>query len=391
MADTILVVDDSVTVRTVVRWVAETTGARVLEAASLREASDVLSSETPSVVVLDYHLPDGAGVDFCRTLRANNAFDAVRIILLHGDHHPFEADDAIAAQANGLLRKPFRSQALIDVLQGDLPPLTASAPAPASTVAAPPAPSSVEQAMSAASQDDDIIFSSADAASQSRATIPPPPTSGSGVARLPRAPGQSGVHRLPPVPGQSGVHRLPPPPGGRTGAPPPVTGAHRTVSGAHRPLADLPAANDSQPTGPVRTLAPDASAEATAERAPMERAPIAPRRDDATAEIQPLAPAELAAVPTPPPAPAPVAQATSVPAGISEEQLRLIVEEQVRAVVEEVLPGIARQALAGILKTELNEQVVRMGVTRRVAQFLEQDLPRYAQSAVDRRLNQGND
>lgn len=397
MAETILVVEDSVTVRTVTRWVAESAGLRVLEAASLQEASDLLSTESPSTILLDYHLPDGAGVDFCRNIRANSDFDSVRVILVHGEAHPFDPADASAAGATGTLKKPFRSQTLLDVLSGQVDEPIAAAPAEQVTEQAPaappepPTPPSMEDAMRQASEKEEA------GAAATPSGMPAPPQTASAASRLPR-PRQSGLSKLPPMPG-SGVHRLPPPGGqpvtvaGRGTTPRSPTGAHRAITDdLVESTARRMTSNGSQPALPIEAVEEKQPAAAPAPSAyeadtgPVQT--ISARRNQDTAEVNVLDEREIrdehAARPEEPQAP----EAKTAIYQVTEEQLRGLVEERTKAIVEEVLPQIARQALAQLLRTELNEQIVRLGVTRRVSQFLDNDLPNYAQQAIDRRLKQ---
>lgn len=396
MAELILVVDDSVTVRTAARWVAESDGFRVLEAGSLQEARALLRTEHPQTILLDYHLPDGPGLDFCRELRDEPAHAVTRIVMLYGNAHPFELTDASAAGADGSMRKPFRSQPLLDILHGATPEQPA-APAEAPPEAPPAAPTAdMEAAMSQASDDDEEI--NFIQAGQGDGAVPlgeAPPPPGSAASRLPRPPSQSGVSKLPPVPG-SGVHRLPPPGGqavtiaGRGAMPRSPSGAHRTIgdqdirelSGARR----VPAPPPEPEAAPVQApAAQDHTQEAETGPVPV----VGSRRNEPTAEVNVLssrdARDEDAAVREAAPEP-PAARVYQV----SEQDLRAIVEERAQALAKEMLPEIARQALAQLLRTELNEQIIRMGVTRRVAQFLDNDLPTYAKQAVDRRLDQND-
>lgn len=397
MADTILVIDDSVTVRTAVRWVTESDGYRVLEASSLQEARSLLETEQPDSVLLDYHLPDGKGVDFCAELRQDPRFGSLRIIILHGDAHPFEPADARSARATGALRKPFRSDTLLGLLEGDLGQATVEVEA----AAAPPAPAPIEV-------DEETIFSDADIVDETpRAPAPPSPE---------RVRTRSGAFRTPPMPG-SGLHRLPPP----GGQPVKVAGRGtmpRSPSGAFRAVdVDIPDSEDA----PLRTPTPTPStpqhavevkpAEAQltetqpvdlqrapdiepsqAQPAAAQPAPVVQKhpRHDPTAEMDVLDEKDIADAPD---------IDTHQTDGISEEALRAridevlgaVIEERIHAIIEEELPNIARRALAGLLRTELNEQIVRLGVTRRVQQFLDDDLPNYAHRAVERRLEQDNE
>lgn len=369
MADTILVIDDSVTVRTAVRWVAESAGHRVLEAESLQAARSVVDNTPPDTFLIDYHLPDGKGVDYCAELRKDPRFSGSKILILHGDAHPFDPNDARDANANGALRKPFRSQALLDLLdqaqdvQATVETDAVQTPPPA----APPAPS----------EDEDTIFADADIVEES-SPAPTPPSPGRKPVRT-----RSGAYRTPPMPG-SGLHRVAPPGGQKVS----VAGRGtmpRSPSGAFR------AVDEQVPEAPAAPAAP----------APSERTPAAPpsapaaqtsSRNEPTAEVNVLDDEDIETSGDTP------TQSTHKTFQLNEQELRAqieeivgsVIEEKLEAIVEKELPQIARRALAGLLRTELNEQIVRLGVTRRVQQFLDNDLPNYAQRAVDRRLDQND-
>lgn len=385
MADTILVIDDSVTVRTAVRWVTESDGYRILEASTLHEARSLLESERPDSVLIDYHLPDGKGVDFCAELRQDDRFASLPIFILHGDAHPFDPDDARTARANGALRKPFRSDTLLGLLEGDHDNATVE----------------VEAAPAASDDEEETIFSDADIVEETpRAPAPPTPET--------RVRTRSGAFRTPPMPG-SGLHRLPPPGGqpvkvaGRGTMPRSPSGAFRAVEADIPESADKPLRSPAiTPSAPQRVpdIEPTQAQPATTRTAPVDvqeapspqaatPSPVVQThpRHDPTAEIDVLDDKEITAA------------SETQTEGLSDDALRAridevlgaVIEERINAIVEQELPNIARRALAGLLRTELNEQIVRLGVTRRVQQFLDNDLPNYAQRAVDRRLDIDSD
>lgn len=366
MSQTILIVDDSATVRQVTRWVLESEGHRALEASTLREAAQQLESNAVTTILVDYQLPDGPSVPWVQQLRSNARYDGLRVIVLHGNFHPFDADSAPAAGVTGLLKKPFRSQPLLDTLQL---PVGSSETAPIATpIPTPAATSSVEDAMQAASaREEDLGY-----------TEPHHVLSGarelsSGLSAPPSAPqtsANSGMHRAGATT-QSGLHRLPPPPGRPT-----VPGVPRVPTGQMRTITEDSVANIRPPQRPT-DVADVPPVPPPVARPVMVSQPqhVTARREMVTTEVEPIPANELAA------------EASITPAATSSP----ISEEQLRQIVAEMLPAIARQALAGLLKTELNEQVVRMGVMKRVSQFLDEDLPRYAQSAIERRLNDRKD
>ncbi|HEV8321086.1 MAG TPA: protein kinase [Myxococcota bacterium] len=114
----VLVVDESRTLRALVK---ATLGARyvVIEAATVEEASALMRSAPPGVVLCQRVLSGASGLDLCRAIRADAALGDVRFILLTGDETPEVQAEAAAAGADAVLPKrlePARLDETIDRL-----------------------------------------------------------------------------------------------------------------------------------------------------------------------------------------------------------------------------------------------------------------------------------
>ena len=88
----------------------------VAEAATVSEAVEAALRTEPDVAILDVRLPDGSGVEACRSIR--EVLPATRVIML-----TYYSDDAalyaaIIAGAAGYLLKQTRGQALIEAIVG---------------------------------------------------------------------------------------------------------------------------------------------------------------------------------------------------------------------------------------------------------------------------------
>ena len=105
----VLVVEDSPEYVQVILGLAGLTGHRVRAAGTLSEANAVLSSITPDLVILDLNLPDGDGLDLCRSIRERS--DAYIIMLTGRDD---EVDKVIGLRlgADDYVTKPFSSREL---------------------------------------------------------------------------------------------------------------------------------------------------------------------------------------------------------------------------------------------------------------------------------------
>ena len=108
---TVLVVDDEASLRLLCRVNLELEGHRVLEAATVSEASALLSAEAVDVVLLDVHVGVGSGLDVLDEIEALDL--PVRVVLLSGTS---EIDQPLRARVDGVLGKPFSLEQLVGVV-----------------------------------------------------------------------------------------------------------------------------------------------------------------------------------------------------------------------------------------------------------------------------------
>ena len=107
-AKTILVVDDSATMRRmVIAALQRVAGATFRQAQSGLEAIEQISLTKPHLVLLDLNMPDIHGLEVLHFLRAHDAFAAIPVIVLttRGDDESRTA--ALAAGATHYMTKPF--------------------------------------------------------------------------------------------------------------------------------------------------------------------------------------------------------------------------------------------------------------------------------------------
>lgn len=83
-------------------------------AGSLAEAEKFIETQTPSIIFLDNHLPDGFGLDNIRKLKSHNP--AMKIIMITA--HDSQADRLKAAQqgADFFISKPFTKDTIYQTL-----------------------------------------------------------------------------------------------------------------------------------------------------------------------------------------------------------------------------------------------------------------------------------
>jgi CheY-like chemotaxis protein len=114
MTKTILVADDSKTIQKVVTLTFRATDFRVISASDADEALKRVSESRPDVVLADVTMPGKNGYDLCSQLKGAPATSNIPVLLLAGAFEPFDDRRAAEARADGHIKKPFDSQALID-------------------------------------------------------------------------------------------------------------------------------------------------------------------------------------------------------------------------------------------------------------------------------------
>jgi CheY-like chemotaxis protein len=89
-------------------------GYRLEVARDLAEAREFLAEETPALILLDRHLPDGDGLDLVQPIRTTERLRDVRILLVSASVLPRDQAAALEAGCDGFLAKPVRVKPLVD-------------------------------------------------------------------------------------------------------------------------------------------------------------------------------------------------------------------------------------------------------------------------------------
>jgi two-component system chemotaxis response regulator CheY len=109
-----LVVDDSRTVRIIVGNILRELGMEVTEAANGREALEQLRHNPDmDLVLLDWNMPEMNGLELLREVRAQRAFDSIRILMVTSESQADQVVNALSAGANEYLMKPFNKDVLV--------------------------------------------------------------------------------------------------------------------------------------------------------------------------------------------------------------------------------------------------------------------------------------
>src|SRR5213080_2058299 len=118
---TVLVVDDSPTVRKIVQMTLQREHIRVITAADGLSALTCVADEMPAVILLDIQLHRGLdGYHICQIIRKNLQFRQIPIIMLSGKDGLFDKMRGRLAGSTEYLTKPFDSAELVRTVKKHL-------------------------------------------------------------------------------------------------------------------------------------------------------------------------------------------------------------------------------------------------------------------------------
>ncbi len=117
MTQRVLVVDDERQILRALRIILRDAGFEVATAATADEALDALAVRPPDAAILDLILPDGNGVDICRSIRE---WSEMPVIVLSAVGEEAEKVRALEAGADDYVTKPFGPDELIARLRAAL-------------------------------------------------------------------------------------------------------------------------------------------------------------------------------------------------------------------------------------------------------------------------------
>jgi two-component system chemotaxis response regulator CheY len=114
-----LVVDDSRTIRMIIRRILVELGYEVCEASNGREALDVLKAEEAAVdlVLADWNMPEMDGLELVKQLRKIPEYSSIKVIMVTTETEIAQMVSALEAGANEYVMKPFTKDILKEKLE----------------------------------------------------------------------------------------------------------------------------------------------------------------------------------------------------------------------------------------------------------------------------------
>jgi CheY-like chemotaxis protein len=110
---TVYFIDDSATMREVIKIAFRRENINVITCADASSALAQFEEHRPDIVITDVIMPDQDGYSVCSQIKQNPLYAKIPVILMSGVVNKNVADRAVAVQADELVRKPFQPQELI--------------------------------------------------------------------------------------------------------------------------------------------------------------------------------------------------------------------------------------------------------------------------------------
>ncbi len=129
---TIYFIDDSLTMREVIRGAFKRENMKVVACPDADTALAQMEETKPDVVITDVIMPGRDGYEVCQFVKQHPEMNAVPVILLSGVVNRDVAQKAFGVKADDLIRKPFLPQELITRVKQLLAPKSSAPTAPVS-------------------------------------------------------------------------------------------------------------------------------------------------------------------------------------------------------------------------------------------------------------------
>ena len=117
----VLIVDDSTSMRQMLKFTLQKAGFAVAEGSDGREGLKQLAAARPDLIITDLNMPNMDGIELIRQVRALPQYKYVPIVMLTTESQDDKKQAGKSAGASGWIVKPFRGEQLVTVAKKFLP------------------------------------------------------------------------------------------------------------------------------------------------------------------------------------------------------------------------------------------------------------------------------
>lgn len=113
----ILTVDDSTTIRKIVRRALGTYNCEILEAQNGIEGLAIANKEKPDLIILDITMPMMTGIEMLQKLKGEKALKEIPVIMLTAESGRKAVTNAVRMGIKDYITKPFKGAELVERIQ----------------------------------------------------------------------------------------------------------------------------------------------------------------------------------------------------------------------------------------------------------------------------------
>ncbi len=117
MAKTILIVDDSASVRTVVSTALKGAGYNVIQGSDGKDALSKMTGEKIHMIISDVNMPNMDGIEFVKEVKKLPAYKFTPICMLTTESEASKMQEGKAAGAKAWIVKPFQPPKLLAAVE----------------------------------------------------------------------------------------------------------------------------------------------------------------------------------------------------------------------------------------------------------------------------------
>jgi twitching motility two-component system response regulator PilH len=110
---TVLIVDDSHTLRQMIAEILQSNGLVVIEAINGVEAKEKIQNEAPDLVITDLIMPLMNGYELCRWIKTDPTMQSIPVLMCSTKSEEFDRYWGMKQGADAYMTKPFHPQDLV--------------------------------------------------------------------------------------------------------------------------------------------------------------------------------------------------------------------------------------------------------------------------------------
>jgi len=118
MTKTIMIVDDSASMRGLISMTLKNNGYEVIEASDGKEAIKRLSSAGKvDLIITDLNMPNMDGIQFIKTVKGDSKHRFIPVVMLTTESQDTKKEEGRLAGAKAWIVKPFKPEVLVGVVK----------------------------------------------------------------------------------------------------------------------------------------------------------------------------------------------------------------------------------------------------------------------------------